>query len=112
MEFTIRILEQAVEFIDSLPIKMQSKVLRTIDLLREFGYTLTAPYSKSLKGTEGLKELRVKSATDICRLFYFHFRDRIYVVTSGYVKKKNESDRREIERAVRLMREVMRKDSV
>jgi len=30
MEFTIRILEQAVEFIDSLPIKMQSKVLRTV----------------------------------------------------------------------------------
>lgn len=54
-------------------VKLQSKVYRTIDLLREFGYKLPEPYCKALRGTPGLKELRVKLATDICRLFYFHY---------------------------------------
>jgi len=108
MEFTVRILPPANEFIDAMPSKMQSKIYRTIDLLREFGYKLPEPYCKALKGTPGLKELRVKLATDICRLFYFHHKEKVYVVTSGYVKKKNETDKKEIERALRLMGEVLR----
>lgn len=104
----MRILAPANEFIDSLPGKMQSKIYRTIDLLREFGYTLPEPYSKVLKGTPGLKELRVKLATDICRLFYFHHKEKVYVVMSGYVKKRNETDKREVDRALRLMNEVLR----
>lgn len=40
MDFTVRILVPANDFINTLPMKMQSKVYRTIDLLREFGYKL------------------------------------------------------------------------
>jgi phage-related protein len=108
MEYTIRILPPANKFIDSMPGKMQSKIYRTIDLLREFGYKLPEPYCKALKGTPGLKELRVKLATDIYRLFYFHYKEKVYVVTSGYLKKKDETDKSEIERALRLMGEVVR----
>lgn len=108
MQFTVRLLAQANEFIDSLPLKMQGKIYRSIDLLREFGYSLPEPYSKSLKGMRGLKELRVKLATDICRLFYFHHKCAVYVVTSGYVKKSDRTDKRELERAIRLMEECMR----
>jgi len=108
MAYTVRILPPANKFIDAMPFKMQSKIYRTIALLREFGYTLPEPYSKTLKGTSGLKELRVKLATDICRLFYFHYKEQTYVVTSGFVKKRNETDKVEIERALRLMAEVKR----
>ena len=108
MEYIVRLLPPANEFINSMPSKMQSKIYRTIDLLREFGYKLPEPYSKTLKGTPGLKELQVKLATDICRLFYFHQKGMVYVVTSGYVKKKKETEKKEIERALRLMEEVLR----
>jgi phage-related protein len=108
MDFTVRLLAPAYDFIESLPEKMQNKVYRSLDLLREFGYRLPEPYSKTLKGTPGLKELRVKLATDICRLFYFHHKDKVYVVTSGYVKKRNETDKEEIDRALRLRAEILR----
>lgn len=112
MDFTVRILVPANDFINTLPMKMQSKVYRTIDLLREFGYKLPQPYCKTLTGISGLKELRIKLATDICRLFYFHYKEKIYVVTSGYIKKKNETDKNEIERAIRLMNDVLKGKTV
>jgi phage-related protein len=112
MMCTVIILSQANEFIEKMPAKMQSKIYRTIDLLREFGYKLPQPYSKTLVGTPGLKELRVKLASDICRLFYFHYKDTMYVVTSGYVKKKDQTDKNEIERAIRLMEEVIQEKTL
>lgn len=111
MEFTVRLLEPAYDFIESLPLKMQNKAYRTIDLLREFGYRLPEPYCKTLKGTAGVKELRVKLATDICRLFYFHHKDTVYIVTSGYIKKTDKTDEEEIRRAVRLREQFLQEDA-
>lgn len=111
MQFEVLLLDPANEFIDSLPMKMQSKVYRTIDMLREFGYQLREPWSKTLQNTEGMKELRVKLASNICRLFYFHFKDKLYVVTSGYTKKQDKTDKNEIERAFYLMHKVILEDS-
>ena len=105
------LLDSANEFIDTLPIKMQSKVYRTIDMLREFGYQLKEPWSKTLQNAEGMKELRVKLASNICRLFYFHHKDKLYVITSGYTKKRDKTDKNEIERALNLMHEVIQEDS-
>lgn len=112
MEFTVKILPPAHEFISSLPDKMQSKIYRTVDLLREFGFQLPEPYSKVLKGLPGLKELRIKLATDICRLFYFHYKDKVYVITSGFVKKKEKTDKAEIKRALRIMAQVLKETTV
>ncbi len=110
MEYDVRLLDPANEFIDSLPGKMQAKVYHTIDMLKEFGYQLKEPWSKTLRNAEGMKELRVKLASNICRLFYFHHKDKLYVVTSGYTKKRDKTDKREIERALRLMHEVLREE--
>jgi hypothetical protein len=85
---------------------MQAKIQRAIGLLEEFGYRLPEPHSKKVIGYEGLDELRVKVGTDICRLFYFHWHNKIYVVTSGYVKKKDKLDPKEIERAIKLKQKV------
>jgi phage-related protein len=46
--------------------------------------------------------LRIKVATDICRIFYFHHKNRLYVLTSGYVKKTEKTDEQEIERALKI----------
>lgn len=106
MGFTVELLDPVVEFILEQPIKMQAKIQRTIGLLEEFGWHLPEPHSKKLSSVKGLYELRVKVGTDICRLFYFHSKETTYIVTSGYLKKTNKTDKTEIERAVRLMEQV------
>jgi len=108
MEYKVLVLEPALEFIDSQDDKIQAKILRAIGLLKLFGYDLREPHTKKIQGVDGLFELRIKVATNICRLFYFHYEGKVYVVTSGFIKKEDKTNPREIEKAVRIMNEFMR----
>jgi phage-related protein len=108
MHFEVKVLPQAHEFICGLNPKMRAKVYRGIDLLKLFGFRLSEPHAKTLKNVEGLKELRVKVATDICRLFYFHHKQKLYVCTSGYIKKTAKTDEQEIQRALRIRNDFLK----
>ena len=59
------------------------------------------PHAKKLSGYD-LHELRVKQGSNICRMFYFGYKGPVFVVTSGYLKKSDKTDKQEIERALRL----------
>jgi len=107
MEFEVELTEDVISFILSLPIKMQAKIQRTIELLKEFGYNLPEPHSKKIKSTSTLYELRIKQGNNICRLFYFHFKGKIYIITSGYIKKTNRTDKRQIEKALNIMNQFL-----
>ena len=110
MEYTVKILPPALEFLDSLQPKLEAKAYRAILLLKTFGYQLGEPHAKTLVGADGLKELRVKVGTDICRIFYFHHKGAVYVATSGYIKKDIKTDRGEIERAMKLRRQFVEEE--
>jgi phage-related protein len=110
MLYEVVVLEAARELIAELPVKLRAKALRTIDLLVDFGPFLSMPHSRKLTGHE-LWELRVKQGSDICRLFYFHHRETVYVVTSGYVKKADRTSRGEIDRAMQLKRQFLSEDT-
>jgi phage-related protein len=108
MEFEVKVLPQAFDFIKCLSPKMRAKVYRGIDLLKLFGFRLVEPHAKTLKNADGLKELRIKVATDICRIFYFYYKDRFYVCTSGYMKKTDKTDEMEILKALKIRDEFIR----
>lgn len=105
--YDVRLLRPAVDFLEGLPKKLRAKALRTVGLLRRFGPELGEPHAKALVGLRGLRELRVRFGSDICRLFYFHHEGVVYVVTSGYLKKAQKLRDSEVERAKTLMREVL-----
>jgi phage-related protein len=111
MPCQVRLMAHAVQFLDSLPVKFRAKAYRSIGLLQEFGPFLREPHAKRVSGQPGLMELRVTFASDICRLFYFHLRQGVYVVTSGYQKKARKLDPREIRRAVESMRSLLEESS-
>ena len=94
-------MEQAQIFLESLDKKKRAKVVRSIELLKQFGHRLPMPHAKKLKGYQ-LHELRIKQGTDIIRMFYFITGDTVCVITSGYVKKSNHTNQTEIERAIRI----------
>lgn len=102
-EYEVRLLEDALRFLRSLPPKLRTKAYRGIELLETFGPELSMPHARALRNAEGLHELRVKFASDIVRLFYFHHEGKVYIVTSGFVKKSDKTGPRELQRAVRLM---------
>ncbi len=104
MKYSVIILEPAKNFLVNLDIKLRAKAFRTIELLQEFGPFLKEPHAKKITGTKNLFELRVKFSNNICRLFYFHHENSIYVTTSGYVKKDQKLDKAEIDKALKLMK--------
>ena len=58
--------EPVKEFLDSLDIKMQAKMVRGIELLAVNGRDLREPYSKAIG--DGIFELRAKAGSDISRV--------------------------------------------
>jgi phage-related protein len=101
MTFEVIVLEPAADFLRQIEMKLRAKAFRAISLLQKFGPNLPMPHARKLSGYE-LHELRIKQGSNICRLFYFGHKRSVFVVTSGYVKKRDETDKREIERALRL----------
>ncbi|WP_210411536.1 type II toxin-antitoxin system RelE/ParE family toxin [Oceanispirochaeta crateris] len=71
-------------------------------MLQEFGFSLAMPHSKKLTGYD-LYELRVKFASDIVRMFYYVHNGKIFIISSGYIKKTNKTSKNEIEKAISLI---------
>ena len=93
----------AQEFIDSLDLKMQAKMLRTIALLQENGTDLRMPYSEHLE--DGIFELRAKVGSNISRVMYFFFDGGKAILTHGFIKKTQKTPPAEIDRAKRYRKE-------
>jgi phage-related protein len=90
-----------MDFLLSLQPKMRAKAYSEIELLKKHGADLREPYVKSIKGdkNKGIYELRIKFASDISRIFYFSFKQNIFVLLNGFIKKSNKTPERELERA-------------
>lgn len=91
------------EFLDSLNEKMLTKVVRSIQLLSEYGKDLSMPHSAYVK--DGIFELRVKLASNIVRLFYFFDKGKIIILTNGYYKKQQKVSKKDLNLAIKYMSE-------
>ena len=85
------------DFINSLDVKMRTKVMGGVALLKQNGPRLREPYSKPLG--DGLFELRTKQGSDITRVLYFFFDGKQIVMTNGFVKKTPKTPPAEIQTA-------------
>lgn len=95
--------EVVAEFFDGLPRKLKAKTFWEIDLLSVHGPALQQPYVKHIKGD--LWELRVKFASDITRVFYFYLEAHKIILLHGFLKKTDQTPKRELETAMRRMAE-------
>lgn len=86
------------DFLDSLPVKLREKTLRSTLLLEEYGPLLHGEVSAYIG--DGVFELRTKFGSDITRVFYFFVVGKRIVLTNGFVKKARKAPKREIERAL------------
>lgn len=82
------------EFLDELNVKMRNKAINNLEILEEFGNRLREPYSKPIGN--GIFELRIQSAGDISRIFYFFCVQNRIILTNGFIKKTNKTPRSEI----------------
>ena len=98
------------EFLDNLPIKHRAKAFRDIDLLEKYGTALTKPNVKHINGK--LWELRIKSASDISRIFYFIAVGKSIVLLHGFIKKTQKTPGKEIETANAYLEDYQRRNNL
>lgn len=87
-------------FFDSLIEKETAKVIRTVELLEEFGSTLGMPHSRHM--SEGLLELRIRGKREV-RVFYCFHKDKAFLL-HACIKKSEKTLDKELKRA-RLAKE-------
>ncbi|WP_336605183.1 type II toxin-antitoxin system RelE/ParE family toxin [Sulfoacidibacillus ferrooxidans] len=87
-----------MEWLDSLHDKHTAKVLRSMDLLEEFGPGIGMPHVENI--TENIRCLRTKQGSNIFRVLFFTLVDQRLILLSGFTKKTPKTPPAEIERAI------------
>lgn len=86
------------EFLDTLSDNQQSKILRILNNIKDYGLTSIIPHVKKLSGTP-LWEIRILGGDNI-RVFYVVPNRLRVVVLHGFIKKKQKTPIKEIEIAL------------
>lgn len=101
-EYIVIAVDRAEKFIETFNDAMASKLVRAINLFKEFGGDLGLPHTKQIK--KGLYELRLPGHPAI-RLFYTLQNHRI-IIFYGYIKKTMKLPLKELHIAQKLLIEL------
>lgn len=93
------------DFVDGLPLKAKARTMKMLDLLEEYGTQMGEPHVKHL--SRELWELRVRAREGIFRLLFTVRTDRIIILLHGFQKKTERLPKRELDLALRRMREML-----
>ena len=99
--------EPAKDFLDTLDLKMQAKMVMEIQLLEDLETSLRMPYSEHLE--DGIFELRAKVSTNISRVMYFFYVGDKAILTNGFLKKSQKTPKAEIEKAKRYRADYLKR---
>lgn len=91
------------DFIQSFDIKTRARIIDTLDILKEFGININLPYSKKLTGID-LWEIRILGKNNL-RILYVAIANKSFLLLHGFRKKKNRTDRYEIDTALKRLKE-------
>lgn len=86
----IILLDLVGAFLESLDAKEIAKVIRTIELLEEFGNDLGMPHSRHM--SDGLLELRIRGTREI-RIFYCFHKNKAFLLHACIKKTQKTLDK-------------------
>lgn len=84
--------------------KVRDKIIKILDIIEQIE-RIPATYLKFIEGTDGLFEIRVQLANNIFRVFCFFDDGKLVVLLSGFQKKTQKTPRKEIDKALSIMKD-------
>ena len=90
-------------FLMDQPEKVQDKIFKILEIIETY-QRIPSTYLKSIVGTKGLYEARIKLGSNIWRVFCFFDDGNLVVLLNGFIKKTQKTPKNEINRAVGLMK--------
>lgn len=95
------------EFLGSLSIRVQGKINKWFQRLREYGPALPRPFSDKVRGK--IRELRVSFGSNEYRFLYTFF-GKVILVTHGFIKKTDKIPKTEILQAKHIIEDFKRRN--
>lgn len=92
------------DFLLVQPQKVQDKIFKIIEAIETFE-RVPANYLKAMEGSNGLYEARIQLASNIWRVFCFFDQGKLVILLNGFQKKTQKTPTKELEKALRLMKE-------
>lgn len=89
------------DFLKEQPKRVQDKIFKIIEAIETLE-RVPANYLKSLEGTDGLYEARIRLATNIWRVFCFFDEGRLVILLNGFTKKTQKTPKKELDKALGL----------
>ena len=91
-------------FLSTLKPEVQRKILQILRIV-EIMERVPQSYLKQIENTKGLYELRIVFGGNNFRVFCFFDSGKVIVLLGGFEKKTRKTPKKEIEKAIRLMKE-------
>ena len=91
------------DFLVRQPQKVQNKIFKVIEAIETFE-RIPSYYLKTIKDSKGLYEARIKLGSDIWRVFCFFDKGKLVILLNGFAKKSQKTPKKEIEKALKLMK--------
>lgn len=105
MNWTIEYYSQALEnYLANMPAGILVSYIKLSSLLIDTGINLRLPYSRAMGN--GLFELRLRGKEGIARVFYCRSVAYRIVILHAFIKKTEQTPRKELMIAIRRMREI------
>jgi len=92
-----------IEFYQNQEEKVKNKIQCVFELLKQVEI-VPEKFLKHVEGTDGLYEVRVEYQSNIYRIFCCFDDDELIVLFNGFQKKTQKSQKKEIEKAKKLMK--------
>ena len=89
-------------FLMKQPKKVQNKIYKIIEAIETLE-RVPSNYLKSIVGSKGLYEARIKLGSNIWRVFCFFDEGKLVILLNGFTKKSEKTPIKEIDKANRLM---------
>lgn len=107
MSWSIEFYSEGVRLaIEAMPAGIRASYARLTGLLSEFGLDLRMPHTRAMGG--GLFELRLRGPEGIARVFYCVRVGRRIIILHVFIKKTEETPKRELDIVRRRQREIVK----
>ncbi|AFV96631.1 MULTISPECIES: type II toxin-antitoxin system RelE/ParE family toxin [unclassified Sulfuricurvum] len=92
------------EWLEDISNEPKAEIFRIFTLLQKYGTELGLPFVRPLE--QKIYEVRAKDNSGIYRVLYFAYTDKTFVMLHGFQKKTQSTPRKELEIAIKRLKEV------
>lgn len=96
------------EFIEDQQPEVIKKIFFVFELIQELDH-VPKKFLDKIDGSGGIYEIRIEYASNIYRVFCFFHKNSLVVLTNGYQKKSQKTDKGQIETAIKYRADYIRR---